>query len=367
MKFQIKKKDLQGAVNAVLRAVDSKATLPVLGNILVEGEGEKVRLTATNLEVTVRVEVGAEVEEKGAVTVPAKLFGGYVGLVAGEKIEAEASENNAMKIKVGGSKTEIKGIAADEFPVIPEIEAKMEFTLAAPVLAKALDQVIFAASNDPTRPVLNSVLMLVSGDEMKLVATNSYRLAERKIPLLEAQKEELRVLIPARAATELAALLAKESETVKVKLGENQAGFEVAHINFVTRLVDGKFPDYEQIIPKEEKTTLRVPTEDLTNTLKQVGLFADQVSGKVRIKVEEGKLKIVADTGQMGKDEVEISAVVDGEGGEIALNGNYLVEMLGRAGAAETELKMSEATKPVVMRGVKDKNYTYVVMPLKLD
>ncbi|MCX6807874.1 MAG: DNA polymerase III subunit beta, partial [Patescibacteria group bacterium] len=337
------------------------------GNILLEAKDDRLTLTTTNLEVTIKTSCEASVEKDGAITIPAKLFSGYISLVSGDKIEGELQENMSLKLIAGGSQTEIKGISADEFPIIPEVDAKTTLNLPAPVLTKALDQTVFSASSDPTRPVLNAILLWVKKDTLYLVATNSYRLAEKQVPLLEAQKNEVKVLIPARAANELAALLSKEAEIVVVKIGDNQIKFEIAHTEFTTRLVDGKFPDYEQIIPKETKISAFVLTEDLIMAVRRAGLFADQMSGKIRLHADKDRLVISTDTGQIGKDEIVLPAKVTGGTLEIALNVAYLVDMLGRAGTAEVEIKLVDALKPAVLIPAKDKKYTYVVMPLKLD
>ncbi len=366
MKFTIGRQEFAKAINTVLRAVDGRVTLPVLGNILVRAMGKEVEFVATNLEITVQTKVTVEVEKEGEFTVPAKLIASYVALVVGEKVVCELLENQSLRITAGGSKTEIKGIAAEEFPVIPELASTAEFTMAAPVLAKALEQVIFAASSDPTRPILNSILVRVQGNTMKLAATNSYRLAEKELPVLGKQSAK-EFLIPAKSALELASLLAKEAETVQISISENQIGFRVAGIVFVTRLMDGKFPDYQQIIPQESAVKIRVVTEDLINSLKRAGLFADSNSGKVRLKVGKKEIMIISNTGQIGSDEIILPAKIEGEELEIALNVAYLIDMLGRAGALETEISLISATKPAVFHPAKDDKYTYVVMPLKLD
>lgn len=368
MKILCEQKKFLDALDIVIRAVSASNTLPVLNNILIKAEGKNVLFSATNLEIAVKYFFECEVRNEGALTVPAKLLMSYVSLLPNEKLEVSATEGLSMTVKGSKSQTKIKGIHPEEFPIIPELEKAQEFQLPVKDLTLAIQQVAFAASQNSSRPVLSGVLMTIDKKVLKMAATDSYRLAEKKIDLQKPFDEKVECIIPVRTVQELGKLLAKATTPeVTVGISKNQILFKIGDIEFTSRLIEGRFPDYERIIPKDNKSKAEVGTQDLQVNVRRVSLFARESNNSVKVSVtNDGKLTISTDETKVGEDKAEVDIVLTGENNKTALNAEYLLDVLAAIGAPKLSLEMNDKLSPVVIKPCNDESYVYIIMPLKV-
>ena len=276
MRVVCTQKDLNIALDIVNKAISPNVTLPVLNNILIKAIGKKLQFSATNLEIAIRFSIDADVRNEGSITVPAKLISSYVNLLDDDKVEVRLDEGLTLALKTKSSETKIKGIAAEEFPLIPTVEKEHSFTLPAQVLAEAMGQTVFSAAVNTTRPVLSGVFFKVDKDTLKLVATDSYRLAEKIIKLTPKAEKEIECIVPARTLLELEKVLMGNfsKEGVEVNISKNQILFKVGDFELTSRLIEGKFPDYEKIVPKATRTKLTAHSAKLNMATKRVNLFA---------------------------------------------------------------------------------------------
>jgi len=368
MKLFCTRRDLDYALNIVNKAISPNNTLPVLNNILIKAEGKRLYLSSTNLEIAISCSIEADVRGEGSITVPAKLFTNYVSLLTDEKIELALAEGVSLSVTSSTSNTKIKCISADEFPLIPKVEKEEEFKIKVDDFYKAITEVVFAASMNTTRPVLSGVFLKSGGKELKMAATDSYRLAEKGVDVSGEGKGEFSCIVPSRTMTELGKILSKsEEKEVDVNISKNQILFKIDGIELISRLIEGKFPDYEKIIPKEKKTTLEVSVEDLSLVLKRVSLFARENNNSVKLSVtNDGKLTVSSDETKVGEEKAEVSVKVDGENNKISLNAQYLLDVLTYIGEDKIVIEVNDKTSPATIKPLKDDRYVYIIMPLKI-
>jgi len=309
MKVLINQQQIAFALNMVSRAINSNNTLPILNNILIEAKEGKLFCSATNLEIAIKLSVPAKIEKEGSLTIPAKLISSYVGLLPNEELEIETLEDLSLEIKSKKSDTKIKGLKADDYPTIPEIKEEKVFKISAKVFEKAINETVFAASLNTSRPILSGVYLSISGEKVTLVSTDSHRLAEKHIKLLEPAKEDLNCIIPAKTMQEVAKILSNFDKTeVKISVSKNQILFVIDNIYLTSRLIEGAFPDYKKIIPTESKTVVKVKTTDLSLALKRVILFAKEVNNSIHIELnpQEKNLTISTDETRIGEEKTKL-------------------------------------------------------------
>jgi DNA polymerase III subunit beta len=368
MKLFCSRKDLESALNIVNKAIGSNNTLPVLNNVLVKAEGKKLNFSATNLEIAISFFIDADVRSEGAITIPAKLITSYISLLNEEKVELSASEGLNLLVQSSTSTTKIKCISADEFPLIPKVDPEHEFSVPVEDLDIAIMESVFAASTNVSRPVLSGVYLDIQGDEMKMVATDSYRLAERKIGLKDKIDGSFNCIVPSKTIAELGKVTSHTSaKEVKISLSKNQVLFKVGNVELVSRLIEGKFPEYERIIPKEGKTKVDVSVEDLALVLKRVSLFARENNNNVKLTAtNDGKLVVATDETKVGEEKAEVLIKIEGENNKISLNSQYMLDVLTYLNDEKIEIEMSDKLSPAVIRPVDREDYVYIIMPLKV-
>lgn len=368
MKLFCSQKDLEYAINIVSKAISPNNTLPVLNNILVKAEGKKFYFSATNLEIAICCSIDADVRNEGSTTVPAKLLANYISLTTDDRVELNLVEGNTLSISSATSNTKIKCISADEFPLIPEVEKGQELRVNTDEMNTAINETVFAASTNTSRPVLSGVLILAKGNELKLVATDSYRLAEKKIKIGDKTEEEVYCIVPARTMMELSRIVAKsEAKEVKMNISKNQVLFSVDGVDLISRLIDGRFPDYEKIIPKDMKTVCTVSVEDLTLVLKRVSLFARENNNSVKISVtNDDRMVVSSDETKIGEEKAEVNIKINGDNNKISLNAQYLIDVLTYIEDDKVLLQITDKAAPAVIKPVNTDDYVYIIMPLKV-
>lgn len=368
MKAFCNQKDLSYALNITSKAVSQNVTLPVLNNILIKTEGKEMFFAATNLEIAIKYHLQIDVRNEGAITVPAKLFTNYISLLPDEKVELSLSDTLTLNIKSSSSQTKIKGIHPDEFPLIPKTEKETTVVVPAKELEKAINQVVFAASLNTSRPVLSGVYFLFEKGSLRLVATDSYRLAERKISTKKDKEgERVECIVPARTVMELGKLIQKSTGEVEINISKNQILFVFGAIELTSRLIEGKFPDYERIIPKTSKTKVLVSVAELELAAKRVSLFAREDSNSVKMSVtNDGKMLLSTEETKVGEEKAELPITIEGENNKIAFNAQYLLDALPTTGEEKVFIELNDKLSPIVVRPQKNTEYTYIIMPLKI-
>lgn len=367
MRLTCSQKDLATALNITNKAVSPNNTLPVLNNVLLRAEGKRLYFTTTNLEIAISYWIETQVKNEGEITIPSRLFTNYISYLKDEKLDLAAEEGTVLLIKNSDSTTKIKGIPAAEFPPIPTVEREGELVLGAADLKKAIQQVVFAASLNSTRPILGGVYFYLDKDRLVLVATDSYRLAEKSVAL-EKSSGTVHCIVPARTLIELGNVLeaAEKVKTVEITVSKNQILFTIGEIKMVSRLIEGQFPNYKQIIPKQSKTKVIFDPHAFSQDLKRINLFAKENNNKVIFRIKKDGVTLTTDTTQYGEGEVHITARVEGVGGEIALNSQYILDVLSNLGSGELLFEISEKANPVILRPQASTDYIHIIMPLKI-
>ena len=287
MKLSVMQENLARGLSVVSRAVSSRSTLPVLANVLLKTEDGGLKLTATNLEIGITYWVPGKIDEDGSTTVPAKLLTDLVNsLPAGDKVELEVTAGESLHVKAGRFQTHIKGIDADEFPAIQAAGERPTTRIAQNVLRQALAETAFAAASDEARPILTGVLARFEGDQLTLAAADNYRIAVKTLPILDPVGETS-IVIPARALNELARVLADVDDPVDVILagGRNQVVFHLDGIDLVSRLIDGQFPNYQQVMPQAHATRAVLDREELLRAVRPAALIAHESANIVKLQI----------------------------------------------------------------------------------
>lgn len=367
MKVIISQSDLLEGLKTVSRAVSGQNTLPVLGNILIRAEGKKVYFSATNLEISIATSVEAEVKNEGAITVPAKILTSYASLLdKDEDVELKLGDGLALEVNSKTSKTKIKGIAADEFPSITRVDSGVRLALSTKDFRAMVQQVAFSAQENASRPILSGVLLKADKSGLSVVATDSYRLSEKKIKP-QKEIEELSAVVPVRAIFE-ADRLASSGDNIEVVVSDNQVAFTVDGTELVSRLIEGQFPDYHQILPKTHKTTAVVDREALSLAVRRVSIFAKENNQHMKLEfLNDGTLTVSTDSTEIGEERTTIPVSLDGATNVIALNADYVLDVLGSlSGEKKVKIELEGKLNPAVFKHEKAADFIHLIMPLKM-
>lgn len=367
MRLTCSQKDLLRALTTTNKAVDVNNTLPVLNNVLLKAEGKKLYFTSTNLEIAITYNIETSVKNEGAITIPSKLFTSYINYLKEEKVEVIV-EGGDIQIKTSDSKTRIKGIPATEFPPIPMVEKEGGMTVKVKDLNKAIKQVVFAAALNTTRPILSGVYFSAEKNELKMVSTDSYRLSEKILPISQVSGS-VNCIVPAKTILELGAILdgVEEEDDITIVISKNQIMFVVGAVELISRLIEGQFPNYEQIIPKAFKTKVEFEVGALSLILKRINIFAKENNNKIILKVTDGKVLITTESTQYGEGEITLDTPIEGQNNEIALNSQFLLDALANIGGNKITMEIGEnRVAPVMLQPKEGKGYTHIIMPLKI-
>ncbi|MDZ7744478.1 MAG: DNA polymerase III subunit beta [Candidatus Saccharibacteria bacterium] len=362
MKLQVTQENLTKALQTVARVANTRGTLPVLANVLIKTVDNRLSIAATNLDIAITHYIGSKVSEEGSITVPARLMQDFVGSLPSGVIDLELEENR-LHITTDKYNSTINGISAEDFPVMPAIKQANKWTIPGKTLKTALQQVIVAASNDEARPVLTGVYLHTHEGNLYMVATDSYRLAEKK---LHKTKENINLLIPANAMQDLLRIVSDGEDDVEVSHDDQQVLFKVGDVELVTRLIDGKYPDYRKLIPRDFATSATLKRSELTNVTKVSSLFARESAGSVTINLSEKdqQLSIRSIASQLGENTSNASAEVKGDG-VITLNSRYLLDALNVLSGETVRFGFNDKLEPSLLYDIATDDYLHVIMPLK--
>lgn len=370
MKFSCTQENLNHGLGVVSHITARNANLPILHNIMIEAKDDGIEFAATNLEIGIRVQVRGKVEEAGAFTVPAQIIANYVNLINAERVDLER-EDMSLFISAGNQNTKIRGEEATEFPLIPEVERVNPVVIPAEELRKALSQVVIAVSTDDTNPVLTGVLFKMGGQQLVMAATNSYRLAERKISLSKDVGKECSVIVPGPALRELVRVLQEGSEhNVEMYFSDNQALFVTDQVEITTnKLIEGAFPDYEQVIPTEERTKAVLDKEELIRAAKAASLFSKAGIHDLNMHFSPEKQMVTLTTvnNQVGENVSKVPAEISGDSNNIIFNYRYLIEGAAQMASQKITMHIIDNVTAGMLRPVDDGSidYTYIIMPIK--
>ena len=375
MKVSCLQENLAKGLGIVGRAVSPRSTLPVLGNVLLATDAGRLKLSATNLEVGINCWIGARVGEEGAITVPARTFVDLVNALPPEQVDMELIvRTQTLNLRAGRSEANVKGIDAQEFPIVPVPEGDDGIPIEPDVLRTAVSQVAFAAATDESRPILTGVLAKFEGAQLTLAAADGFRLSVRTIPLPQPIPDPFSIIIPARALTELGRISGEQKDPIIVTVNptRNQVIFQLTDIVLVSQLIDGNFPDYRQIIPRERTTHTVVDTATFLKACKTALIFARDAAHITRVHVKPGSeltpghVVVSATSAETGDDVSEFDASIEGEEIEIAFNVRYMIDLLSVIGTPQVALDTTMPSSPGVIRPVGDVDFTHVIMPMHL-
>lgn len=384
MRVSVLQENLARGLSIVGRAVSPRSTLPVLGNILLATDEGRLKLAATNLEIGINCWIGAMVEDDGAITVPARLLSEFVNQLPPERIDMDLSVRTlTLNLKCARYDTNIKGIDANEFPIIPTApeDGESAIPIKATLLRKMINQVVFAAATDESRPTLTGVHTQFEGNRLTLAATDGFRLAVRSTELAEPVPEKVEAIIPARALAELSRIIGllpdSEEHMVEITVADarNQVLFHLPDVDMVSQLIDANFPNYESIIPRAFGTRTVVDTQAMLRALRVASLFARDSSNIVRLQITPaqedtpGTLTITATSAEAGDNVADLDAIIEGPAAEIAFNARYLIDLLSVVDEPQIALETTRPSAPGVLRpvGVGPEEFTCVIMPMHIS
>lgn len=375
MKASCLQENLAKGLSLVSRAVAARSTLPVLGNILLATEQGRIKLSATNLELGITAWIGGKVEEDGATTVPAKTFVDLVNTLPADKVEMSyAVRTQTLNVKCGAFNNDVKCIDAQEFPIVPQADLDNGIQLNVEDLREMIGQVVFAAATDDSRPILTGVLAKINGGEVTLAAADGFRLAVRTAHLSAPTGEPISAIIPSRALAELGRITGDQKDPVVMTLpaGRGQVIFHLPNVELVSQLIEGTYPDYQQIIPRGYSTRTVMPTASFRKACKAADIFAREAANTARVRVtpggelQPGQVEVSATSAETGSNEAVVDATVEGQSIEIAFNVKYLLDVLNVIDTENVALETSTPTSPGVIRPVGRDDYLYVAMPMHL-
>ncbi len=364
MKFRCDRDRLAEALGTAGRAVANRGgALPVLSGVRLELRGGDLEVTGSDLDLTISVTIGVHGEDDGVLVLPARLASDVVRSVEDGEVRFETDDEQA-RVRGGSAEFEIRLIPADEFPRLAEPEGD-SVTLGAEAFGAALKQVIPAASSDDSRPILTGVLLSAEDDGLKLVATDSYRLAVRSMPETSVLAEGQKVLVPSRALAELARVLPEDGE-VTLLLGERDAVFEIAGTRLVTRLIEGEFPNYQGLIPSGQANVLSVGRGPLLEALRRVKLLAREATPVRLVMKPDGDLELLAVTQDVGQAHDAVPATFEGSELTVAFNPDYLLQGLEVCPGDELRIETLDALKPALIKAVEGTEFLYLLMPVRV-
>ncbi len=355
------------AVQLVGRGISTRTTMPILGYILIETKKDGIKLTATDLELAMQVDLPAEVKEGGQLTLPARIFSEIVGNLPPAMVEIKAQEGSTQAgISCETSDFEILGLPAGDFPTLPHADGDAVGEVDADVMRMMINQTIFAVSADETRPFLTGIYVVLDGADAKFVATDGGRLALRKVQLPQAARQKIGVIVPAKAMQELGRALGGVEGAVQLGMADNQMAFTVPGLRVYSRLISGQFPNYQQVIPQEFKQRIRVQTERLLRAVRRASITARDSANVVRLSAKGKKLTLTSNTPEVGKAREEVEVTADGDTVEAAFNARYLIDCLNSIEADELFFELTGPLSPGAIRPAHHSDYVYVLAPVRV-
>jgi DNA polymerase-3 subunit beta len=371
MKVSCSQEDLSKGLAIVGRAVATRAVMPITNNVLISTEGSQLKLAATNLEIAISCWIPATIEKEGTFTIPARLVTDFVNSLPSGRIDmALSARSKSVELRCARHEAHISGLDPADFPAIPKITDGLNVKVKPGDLRMAINQVVFAAASEESRPVLTGVHAEFEGQQLTLAAADGFRLAVHKVSLAKGVDTRTTIIIPARSLNELTRLISEQEEPLELTVNsqKSQVLFRMKNVEMVSQLIQGTFPNYSQLIPKSYTTKAVVKLSEFLRATKSASIFARDGSGIVRLQIMprdgKGKIAISARAEEIGDNLGEVDATVEGEEAKIAFNSKYLMDVLGVLSKDEVALETTTSSSPGVIRPVGDESYIHVVMPM---
>lgn len=368
MKIIATKDNLQYGINTVQKAVSTKNTIPVLSGIRLKAVDNKLYMAATDLEIGIECFVAVQVLEEGEIVLPARQFSELVRRLPDTKIAINYIDSIiGVEIKYNDAEVNIKGWPGDEFPVIPDLEeGEYNFEINSTLFKNMVKQTVFAASSDESRPIFTGALLEIEENDFKLITTDTHRLALRSSKGNIIKNNNINLIIPAKALAEVSRIIQEDDENIQIKGNNNQICFKSSDTLLISRLIDGRFPDYRQVIPDKFSTVIKIKTKDLQETVERANLFSGEKDGTsvIRLKIENGYLNISSKS-DLGKVDEKIPIFVEGEDIEISFNARYILDVLKVLESEDLKFSLTGPLSPGVIKSGNHDNYTYLILPLR--
>jgi len=362
MQLQVTQENLNRGLQTVSRVANTRGTLPILANVLLKTVDNRLSIAATNLDIAITQLIGSKIKHEGSITVPARLMQEFVSSLPSGVIDLELDESK-LKITTPQYQSTINGVHAEEFPVMPAVTGGTAWSVPSSQLKRALQQVVLAASNDEARPVLTGVYLHTYEGVLHVAATDSYRLAEKRLTKL---KDAVSLLVPASAMQDVLRIIGDGDEDVRVAHDDQQILFSIGDVELVARLIEGKYPDYRKLIPQNFSVSATLKRAELANITKVSSLFARESAGSITIHVDskEQQISIRSIASQLGENTASAPGKITGDG-DITLNSRYLLDALQALSGESVELGFNGKLEPCVLKDPTQADYLHLIMPLK--
>ena len=369
MKLNLDYEKLLKGIQIVEKAVSTKSTLPIISNILIEAKkGGKLNLSGNDLEIGIEVNLNATVEKSGIVLAPAKTFSAAISKLPKDKVFIEVDDSNNIKVECGRSKFNIRGIAANDFPKVSRLNNAKKIKLRKNVLGEMIKRTLFSVSTDESKQILNGILFDIHKEDLCMVATDGYRLAIKKSSIDHVSKEKVSIIVPGKVLNELSKII-KEGDESEIELGvcSDQISFDLGDVYIVSRLIQGKFPDYNLVVPKESKTNVEILRKDFLEATERSSVIASTSANIIKLEVSNGKLLITANSSEVGNVSELLDVNVSGKSKtKIAFNVRLILDVLRNIEDDYIEINLGEDELSAGVIKAKDKmDFTYVLMPIR--
>ena len=370
MKLSCIQSNLRKGLATVSRAVATRSTIPETQNVLIATDNGRLKLTATNLEVAITTWIGAQIEEEGSVTIPARMLSDFINSLPDKKVDIETVANPiGLKIHCANFDAQMNGIDPENYPPIPNISDGPKISISSSDFKSSLSRVRFAVATDESRPALTGVKVDVKGNEFTLASADGFRLAIETGNCESSVEEDVSVIVPGRTMNEIFSLLGTDSGMLDMTVTEqkSQALFKFGDVEVVTQLIQGNFPDYERLIPGEKGTICRVNREEILQATNAASVFARDGSGIIRMvsdDTDEGSIRIMSQAEELGSNESRVNASIEGEETRIAFNSKFLNEILSVLDGDEVEIETMSPSSPGVFKSAANSGYLHIIMPM---
>ncbi|CAN5274095.1 DNA polymerase III subunit beta [soil metagenome] len=368
MQFTISQGEFLEALSSVANIVPSRTPLPIIGNLLLVAEGDRIALSATDLDLSVTIRTAAGVEKEGRVTLPAKKLTDMVRVLPASLVRVKG-EGEHVTVECESSRFRVQGLPAEDFPSFPALDFEGGWTVPANIVARLAEHTSFAASTEDTRPILNGVLWEIGQDRMQMVATNGHRLAQYSVPVTNGGKRKAKsVIMPPKALAQIGRIFAPDDE-LEVATDEKQIGFRGNRGVVFSRLIEGPYPNYEQVIPRDNDKRARVDKERLTGALRRMVVMASDQTHRVRLALDDDTLRFHVSTPDVGEGSDQMPVTFEGDSIDIGFNANYLLEVLRYVDSDEVEITLKAPERAAILRptDAEGEAFLCLVMPLRLQ
>lgn len=366
MHVNCNREDLLKGLQIIQSVVATKSTLPVLTNLLIETEKERIKIVGTDLEVGMKCNIKADVVKEGGVTIPARKLIEIVREAPLSEIEIISEEGSKVTVKSGNYLARLMGIPKEEYPSLPEFKESSTLSIHTDVMAEMIRKTIFSVSTDETRYVLCGIYFICDKKTIKMVSTDGRRLSYIEKEADSSKIKDKNLIIPTKAINELNKIISQISGTIKIGIGDNQIGFKLESILLISRLIEGTYPNYDQVIPKNSEIKLKLNREKFLNSTKRVAVLTSDKSSSIRYTLKDNNMTITANTQGLGEAKDELPVDFNHEEIAIAYNPNYIIDVLKNIDSEEVYLEITNSLNPGLIRPADNSNYLAVIMPMRI-